>query len=340
MIFHIILLSFGLGSLIFGSNLLLNTSLNFARHFRLSPFVIGSLLLGMGTSTPELFVSGLSAVSGYPNQALGNVIGSNIFNLMIVMGLVLYKFPALKSLPKEMKRDFRFLCLGSVLLFFFLLNGILSRPEAGILMAYFSIFLILCMKSTKHPEGPSEGSLPEERNNNPSDNLKNENDIISPPPPSKNRTYPFFRNTLLIVLGFIAILGGGHLTILSSQNLGYHLGLSERLIGTFILSVGTGLPELSIAFVALFKARQYNALALSNIIGSNIFNTGLVLGVSALILPINSDPDIIALDIPVLLASHLPLIALIFFCSLKWLPKILSCLVIPAYMLYVIFALY
>lgn len=269
---NILLLVVGFAALIKGADFFVDGSSALARTFRVPSVIIGLTIVALGTSAPELAVSTSAAVAGANEIALSNVVGSNIFNLLMVLGVcaVIRPIPIDKSI---LKRDFPLsivataavlAALGLPLLFGGLPQnatmltdvGVISRPPGIVLMAAFIIYLVvLIVQARKHKTEESDAP-----------------------------NMPVWKSVLLIVVGIVCIVLGGQLVVENAKSIAAFFGMSETLIGLTVVALGTSLPELVTSIVAARKGE--NGLAVGNVVGSNLFNLLLILGVSAAIHPI------------------------------------------------------
>jgi len=263
MILTVILLLAGLALIVFGADWLVDGASSVARRFGLSEFVIGLTIVGMGTSAPEMVVSFIGAFQGNADIAIGNVVGSNIFNTLLILGLTALILPMAVT-PSNKKRDIPvnifvtalLVVLGLEKTFFGIGNDGLSRFDGAILMAVFILYMVMSFK----------GNHPDEEEN---------------PAPLKS----IWLSILMIVGGLAGLILGGNLFVDSATDLARMLGVSDKFIAVTILAGGTSLPELATSLVAALKGRDQ--LALGNILGSNVFNILLILGSSALITPLS-----------------------------------------------------
>ncbi|MBO7544622.1 MAG: calcium/sodium antiporter [Bacteroidales bacterium] len=278
----ILLLLLGLVLVVVGSDILVDGSSSIARRLGVSEFVIGLTIVGMGTSAPEMVVSFIGAIKGSADIAVGNVIGSNIFNTLLILGVTSLILPIAIS-PTNRKRDIPINIAATLLLVIFGLAGgnILSRIDGAILLVLFIAYIVFSfLKDDKTIE--SEGSV-------------------------KSRS--IFLSILLIIGGIAGLIIGGRLFVNYATSIAQRAGVSDKFIAITILAGGTSLPELATCIVAAFKKK--GQLALGNIIGSNIFNILLILGGSALITPL-SFTGMNPLDLGVLIVSSLFLLMAIF----------------------------
>ena len=314
---QVLLLIGGLALIVFGADWLVDGASGIARRFGLSEFVIGLTIVGMGTSAPEMVVSFIGAFQGNADIAIGNVVGSNIMNTLLILGVTALILP-MAITPSNWKRDIPMNILITVLLivlgleytvFHIGTNG-LSRLDGGILIALFIGYMILSFKGNKPDEEDS---------------------------PAKQRSV--WMCLLLVVAGIAGLAFGGKLFVNNATELAHALGVSDKFIAITILAGGTSMPELATCVVA--AAKKKGQLALGNIIGSNVFNILLILGGSALISPLSFE-HITYVDLGVLLVSALVLLTSGFVGRKKVIDRLdggLFVLIWAAYMAYLIYNL-
>lgn len=273
MLIQIIILIAGLILILMGANWLVDGSSSIARRFGISEFVIGLTIVGIGTSAPEMVVSFLSSFQGKSDMAVGNVVGSNIFNTLMILGATALVAPVAitksnlkKDIPLNIAVTVLLILLGkSASLFGLGATDSLSRAEGGILLLIFAIYLWNSFRSGH--EETDEGV--------------------------KDETKPLMA-TLMIIGGLAGLIFGGRLFVNSATQIALIAGLSEKFIAITIMAAGTSMPELATCVVAAYK--RQGQLALGNILGSNISNILLILGGSALIHPLSfnsiSDMDL------------------------------------------------
>ena len=265
MILSILFVIAGFALLVYGGNILIEGASNVARYFGISELMVGLTVVSFGTSAPELAISIMSALEGHAEITLGNVVGSNNFNLFVVLGSA-GVVTALKVERVILKRDIPLSLLFGVLVLlmgndFFVGNAHeISRIEAISLLVVLGGYFILLFRDAKNNK---------------------DKDFISAPDMSMTRA------TLYIVGGLVGLVGGGKLALTGAVDIAHYIGLSEKVIGLTIVAVGTSLPELVTSIIA---SRKGNIdMALGNVIGSNIFNILLILGISCTIMPIKYD---------------------------------------------------
>lgn len=258
-----LMLALGLFLLVYGGNMLVDGSVHVAKRLGLSSLVIGLVLVGFGTSTPELLASLISVMRGSNGIAVGNVIGSNIANILLVLGLAALVHPV-KIDIKDFKRDGFVLMLASILVVGAVYYGVVTRLIGLIFVAILAGYVYYCYKSDKknHQEETLEENTP----------------VLSLP-----------KALLKSVVGIALTMLGAKFLIDNAITLARLWGVSEAVIGLTIVAVGTSLPELTASVIASIK--KENGVAFGNVVGSNIYNALFILGMVALILPINVGAD-------------------------------------------------
>lgn len=281
MVLEVFLLIFGLVLVVVGADYLVDGSSSIAKKLGVSDFVIGLTVVGMGTSAPEMVVSFIGAIQGNADIAIGNVVGSNIFNVLLILGLTsmllpmdITKMNRRKDIPLNIGITVVFIALGLSRTLFGIGNDILSRIDGAILLALFAGYLYTCFKfDTAEEETAEEG-----------------------------KSIKSWLACIMIAGGLAALIFGGRLFVNSATAIAKMLNVSDKFIAVTILAGGTSMPELATCIVA--AAKKKGQLALGNIIGSNVFNILLILGGSALIHPL-SLAGLSTVDVSVLLASAL-----------------------------------
>ena len=293
MVVWIVLIVLGFVLLIKGADFLVEGASNIAKKFHIPEIIIGLTIVSIGTSMPELFVSITSAIDGYPDMAMGNIVGSNIANLLLILGL--------SSIIRavKFKRETRLIeipmCLGISLLFVLLCNlgHDITRFDAGILIVLFILFIGYTIFMAKKGEDFDKEEDDDEVN---VDKIKSSKSTI--------------KDIIFLILGAVLLKFGGDLTVNNAVEVAKHFGLSEKLISVTILAVGTSLPELVTSVSAAIKGKS--DIAIGNILGSNIFNMLLIIGVSAMIKPIvyntSYNMDMIFLIVGTIILSLFPII--------------------------------
>jgi cation:H+ antiporter len=254
----------GLALLFYGGDFLVTGSTRLARFLKISPFVIGATVIAFGTSAPELAVAILAALDAAPELAMGNVIGSNIANIGLVLGITAMIAPIVIA-SKRFNREYPPF-LGAAFLILFLVWDLKIHRLEGIILV--SLLALYVWRSFSHKEDiPSE--------------LEDETQLLT----DKSPAFQF----LLIIGGLIALVGGAKLLVSGGVSIARNIGISEWFIGITIVAIGTSLPEIVSSVMA--ARRGHGEMAIGNIFGSNIFNILMVLGITSLIHPLNiSEP--------------------------------------------------
>ncbi|WP_452597693.1 calcium/sodium antiporter [Pontimicrobium sp. MEBiC01747] len=253
----------GLVTLILGGNWLLKSAVALSLKLEIPKIVIGMTVVSFATSAPELIVSVNAALSGSSDLALGNVIGSNIANLGLVLGitLLLSKIDVEKSFYKT---DWPVMMIASLALYFFIIGDkAIVAHEGLILFVLLLVFLIYLLRFQKT--------------------------AVVDEMPEDDEPLPLYKIVLFLVLGGVSLWGGSELLIKGAVAMAQDFGISERIIGVTVVSIGTSIPELAASVIAILKKEK--GISLGNLIGSNIFNILAVLGITAMITPIKVGPQ-------------------------------------------------
>lgn len=284
MIQDIIFILVGVALVLWGADRMTSGAGALARRMNISEIVIGLTIVAAGTSAPELFVSVMSALKGTPDMALGNVIGSNIFNTLLIVGCSAMVAPMAISKP-TVRRDMPVTLFASLLVIVLCMDGfftlsltgkVLSRIDGIVLLIVFAAYMVYTFKTSK--------------------DLKRENTDISPQPLLKSIAY--------VALGLAGLIIGSNAFVGSASSLAASLGVSDAVIGLTIVAGGTSLPELATSVVAARKGQS--AMAIGNVLGSNVFNILCILGCTSVISPIQIQ-GITLVDILVMGLSVVPL---------------------------------
>lgn len=264
---YFLVLAVGFAALVKGADLFVDGSASLARKFHVSSLIIGLTIVALGTSAPELAVSTTAALNHSNEIALSNVVGSNLFNLLVVLGICA-AFSPISISSEIIFRDFPFSILVTVLVFFFAGGlhtksggngtvGMISRPEGMVLLLLFAAYMFMLIRNAMHSPGE-----------------ENEKEEIS-----------YRKCVLLMAAGIVLIVAGGQAVVNSAKEIAYFFGMSETLVGLTIVAVGTSLPELVTSIVA--AAKHENGLAVGNVVGSNLFNLLFILGTTTVINPLS-----------------------------------------------------
>ncbi len=259
MLFNFIQLILGLPLLYFGGHFLITGSVRLGQKYKISPFIIGATVIGFGTSAPELAVSIFAALKGAPELALGNVIGSNVANVGLVLGLTAFLIP-LTMAEKRLKEESPAFLLVTFLILFVIWDLHLSALEGGLMV----LLLATHLWNSFRKKDASEIDMEEETS------LWSDKGI--------------FFQFLLIIFGLVLLICGARFLVDGAVGIALSLGVSEWIIGISIVAIGTSLPEIVSSLMA--AKRGHGEMAIGNVFGSNIFNILMVLGVTALIKPL------------------------------------------------------
>ena len=276
----------GLVMILVGSDWLVDGASGIARKYGISEFIIGMTIVGIGTSMPELVSSAISAIGGHGDMAIGNVTGSNICNVLLILGVTALISP-IGYTRSNIRKDIPFAIGVSLFLMLMLYNGFglfhemgtpgISRMDALYLLQIFVVFMIDSFKSAKKGGGEEEEDV---------------------------KPMPMGKALVFIVLGLAGLVFGGRFFVDHTVSIAERFHVSEAFISITLMAVGTSLPELATCVVAALKGK--NQLALGNVIGSNIFNIALIIGVSGLISPFEIQ-SISTVDMVMVLVSILML---------------------------------
>ena len=272
MIGNIILIIIGFALLIKGADLLVVGASKIAKKFNIPEIIIGLTVVAIGTSLPELVVSTTSALTGHSDIALGNVVGSNIANLFLILGVCSIIKP-LKFKKETIFFENPFVIIVTSLLFFLCLNNDgtqITRLEGGILLLLCVIFILYNIIMAKRGKKPEEGEEIQQD-------------------PEEPSSIDMYKSILFIVLGIIGLKYGGDFVVDNAVVIAQAIGISEKLISLTIVAISTSLPELITSVTATMKGET--DLAIGNIVGSQTFNILLILGVSSLLTPIGYAPS-------------------------------------------------
>jgi len=269
MLANVLILFAGLAVLVAGAEFLVRGSVGLAQKFKISPLVIGMTIVAFGTSAPELIVSVKAALQGSSDIAIGNVVGSNIANLALILGITALIFPI--AIDKQsINVDWPMMVFASGLFYFFMLDGSIERWEGLILfLALISFTTYLIFDSKKKNKNKEEDTLVKKLH--------------------------ITKALFFVVIGLVGLYFGAEWFVLSSVNIAELLGMSQHIIGVTVVAFGTSVPELVTSAVAAF--RKQDDISIGNLIGSNIFNILGVIGLSGIIKPMSVSDIVLNFDI-------------------------------------------
>ena len=271
-----------MGALVYGADFVIKESERIALHFKISHFVIGATLIAFGTSLPEMAASMMAAGQGKSDMAVANVVGSVIFNITMVLGIVFLIAKSMNPKRNLFSQDSAWVVVPVIIFFIMVQDGVISRVDGILfLLIMISYLLFLFKESREDLEGEIDDSLSKEKFN-------------------------WIKTIVLLSIGFALTIGGAHFVIDSGTNIAREFQVSEWIIGIFLISLGTSLPELVVSLVAVKKGNA--EMSIGNIIGSNVANFSMVLGASALINPLVVDLVSTKFDMLIMAAASLTLL--------------------------------
>jgi cation:H+ antiporter len=275
-----LMLAGGLLGLFLGGDWLVRGASQIAARFNVPPLIIGLTIVGFGTSTPELLVSLQAAFDGLPGISVGNVVGSNTANILLILGVAGIIAPPIADFM-NMRRDLFWMLGAALVMPVIIASGYVGRIEGAALITGLIIYLGLSFRAMRND--PTE-ALPSDVN--------------------------LLHAAGFTIAGLIAVMVGAKYLVESATIIARHLGVSEAMIGLSIVAIGTSLPELATTVAAAIKGER--EIALGNIIGSNIFNILAILGLTGLIIPIPVDTRFMSFDVPVMICATLLILGLIY----------------------------
>ncbi|MDF1883792.1 calcium/sodium antiporter [Sulfurimonas sp. SAG-AH-194-C21] len=270
-----------MAALIYGADFIIKESERIALHFNISHFVIGATLVAFGTSLPEMAASMMAASQGKSDMAVANVLGSVIFNITLVLGLVLFIAKSMKPERDLFSKDSAWVIVPVIIFLLMIQDGVIGRVDGVIFLLLMISYLIFLFTSSKND---IEGEIDE----------------------SLSQKFNWGKSLVLLSIGFIFTIGGANFVIESGTNIARSLEVSEWIIGLFLISLGTSLPELVVSLVAIKKGNA--DMSIGNIIGSNVANFSMVLGGSSLISPLIINVSENSFDIFIMVAASLALL--------------------------------
>ena len=267
------------GSLLlyFGAEWIIKGGVSISNKFGISKLVIGLTVVAFGTSLPELLVSLIAVFENSPSLAIGNVVGSNVANVGLVLGISALIFPISINYAPIRRDLFIYLC-SCALFILFVFDGRISRFEGGFLFIGLLFYLVVCIKNPTDDQSDGENKL----------------------------EFSMFKSTVYVLAGIFALSFGANFFVDGAIYLARFFGISEVVIGMSVVALGTSLPELATSAMAAFK--KQSSISVGNIVGSNIFNILSILGITALFRPIDSPTNILNFEMPYMIAYGFVLI--------------------------------
>lgn len=309
---QVLILVAGIAVVLEGADLLTKGAVGLAERMGIPQIVIGLTIVAMGTSMPEFFVSLMSAINGTPDLAVGNVVGSNIFNALLIVGCAAVVAP-ITILRATVRKDIPFALVASAVLLMMCLDGNVNRLDALLLLALFLIFMTITLRGARQ-DGVEQG----------------ENKETGPANPPMRP----LKAVALLTVGLAALILGSDVFVDNASAVARTLGVSDAIIGLTIVACGTSMPELATSVVA--ASRGNSGIAIGNVLGSNVFNILLILGITGMVSPMVMQ-GITQTDLSVMVVSMI-LLWLFSFTKLRierWEGAVLT-LVFVGYMIYLI----
>ena len=306
----ILFLILGLALLLLSGKYLVESSVVIARRFNIPTSIIGLTIVAFGTSAPELLVSIQAAIHGYPDMAVGNVTGSNIANILLVLGLTALIFP-LTLQRSSVIVDWPIMSFLTLLLLLFLLDHQLSRIEGILFLVLLLVYILFSIRQ-------SHKSVSK--------------DIERPVVLQK---IPSWVSGIIFLASCAGLALGASLLVQNAAEMAKYFGISERVISVSMVALGTSLPELVTSIIAAIKKEM--EISVGNILGSNIMNIVSVLGITALIQPIRTAPEVLTIDMPWMIGSALLLFAFMLPLKRGRITRIQGAIMLLAYTSYIYF---
>lgn len=275
LILQIVLIAVSIFVVIKGADALTSGGVSLARRMNIPQIVIGLTIVAMGTSMPEFCVSFVSALKGTPDLAVGNIVGSNVFNSLFIVGCAALVAP-MTILHSTVRRDIPFALVSSVILLMMCLDSTISRLDAAILFLFFVVFMVITVRGARQGGDAEEAQQAEEKPKSPA------------------------WAAAMIVVGLALLIGGSNVFVDNASALASSLGVSDAVIGLTIVACGTSLPELATSVVS--ARRGQSGIAIGNVLGSNVFNILMILGITGIIQPMQIS-GITSVDLSMLVAS-------------------------------------
>lgn len=271
-----------MGALIYGADFIIKESERIALHFKISHFVIGATLVAFGTSLPEMAASMMASANGKSDMAVANVVGSVIFNITMVLGIVFLIAKDMKPQRDLFALDSAWVVVPLILFFIMIQDGEIGRVDGILYLLLMASYLLFLFSSSKEDlEGEIDEDLAKEKFN-------------------------WAKTIGFLVIGFTLTIGGASFVVDSGTNIARVFGVSEWIIGIFLISLGTSLPELIVSLVAIKKGNA--EMSIGNIIGSNVANFSMVLGGASLLAPLKVNLEATQFDMLIMLAASVTLL--------------------------------
>lgn len=324
MLLQIVYIVIGVVLVLWGADRLTDGAVGIATRLNIPQIVIGLTIVAMGTSMPEFCVSLVSALKGTADLAVGNVVGSNVFNALLIVGVTALVAP-MTILRQTVRKDIPFALVASMLLVLMCLDGTLSRIDALVLLALFAFFMYVTLQAGLSAKKADKQAASDEPSQAASDE-----------PAEAQAPMSWLRASLFIIIGLGCLIGGSNLFVGGATAVATELGISDAVVGLTVVAMGTSLPELATSVVAARKGNS--GIAIGNALGSNVFNILLILGLTGAITPLTLQ-GITTLDLTMLVVSMM-LLWLFSFTKLtieRWEGALLTT-IFMAYLTYLVMA--
>lgn len=292
MLLSVLYILIGVVVVLWGADRLTEGAVGVAERLRIPQLVIGLTIVAIGTSMPEFCVSLVSALKGTADLAVGNVVGSNIFNSLLIVGITAMVAP-MTILKSTVRLDIPFALLASVMLAAFCYDGELTRLDAGILFGLFLVFMFITLQHAKRGEKKEESEENEDAK-------------------EREQAMPVWKMVALILVGLACLVLGSNVFVDGATKVAAALGVSDAVIGLTVVAMGTSMPELATSVVAARKGNS--GIAIGNVLGSNVFNILLVIGLTGVINPMHIQ-GITWIDLSMLILS---MVLLLLFSYTKY----------------------
>lgn len=266
-----------MAALVYGADFVIKESEKIALHFNISHYVIGATLIAFGTSMPEMAASMMASYAGKNDMAVANVVGSNILNIALILGVVFLLSKNMNPKRNLFERDGAWVIVPVIIFMIMIQDGIISRSDGFLFLLMMVSYLIFLFTDQKDElEGEIDKDLTKDNFN-------------------------WSKTIMLLTVGFVLTIGGANFVVESGTNIARVFGVSEWIIGLFLIALGTSLPELVVSLVAVKKGNV--EMSIGNIIGSNVANFSMVLGVASLINPLTIDLVATKFDVYIMVAT-------------------------------------
>lgn len=295
------ILIIGLILLYIGSEFLVRGAASTAMLFSIRPVIIGLTIVAIATSAPELLVSLVAAVKGSGDISVGNILGSNVINIALVLGISALIKPV--EINRQItKFEIPYMVFASLVFWLLCLDGTIDYKDGIILISMLIVFLIYGIKNAKDTKKDTKDN---------GNNKKNNKDINGRTEDKKNKLQSILLNTAMLIIGLTGLAKGADMVVTSAIHIATGIGLSQAFIGISVVALGTSLPELAASAVAASKGES--DISIGNIVGSNLFNICLVMGTIGLLNPMKIDKTLLNFEFPLMFLISIILFAIAFF---------------------------